>query len=320
MNTFNLSIIKNRACEESQNFIQNEDKANLDDSFCILKINEDKTVVMEKIPSNHLFFRLSIMVLQYFSNLMAHVANINFTGRLVVGLHDSYKEKDKYKGIFVFSRSKSSKGQILLPDLYAMSNYDNKLDIKDTSQFIEKINKAIFIGSDTGDLNPQLNRRLQLCNWATNHKDDCTCLILYNGSQIERESDYKIKTFYPNFDSFSTDQNMSIEEQRRYKFCICMDGNTCAWDRFVWQLASNSVTLKEKSENMCWYYPLMEPGKEYLEFENFDDIIKIMHNEKINFAEVIENGKQFVANYLTYKCHLLYTAFLLNEMHSIKSK
>jgi hypothetical protein len=310
-----LINIQKRAQEESKNFIHIEDEANLDDSFCIINIKDDNTVSMEKYP-NIRFLALALSALQFFSNLMKYVAIITFRGKLVIGLHDSYKE-DKYKGIFVSSRSKGSKGQVLLPDFYAMRNYEKKLDIIDTLKFEEKINKAVFVGSDTGNLDPRLNRRLQLCEWALEHKQECMCVIAFTGSQIESETDTKITTFYPNFDSFKIDHKMSIEEQREYKFCICMDGNTCAWDRFVWQLNSNSVTLKEKSDNICWYYPLMQPGKEYLEFENFEDIIDLMQNKEINFGEIIENGKQFVNNYLTYKYHLLYTAFLLNELRSL---
>lgn len=290
--------IAERALQESRNY--SKEPVMIQNSFCVLKISDNKVEVVIQPKSFRERFN---DVLQFFKCLLSN-HKITFQGNLTIGLEDSYNLDTK--GIFVFSRHKDARGQILLPDLYAMTKYGGNLDIKDDLQFEHKNTKALFIGVDTGITDETLNKRIQLCKWASNHKTFCECYIS-RSVQIPAEKIQKEGNFLLNRD-------ISIPNQRKYKFLITMDGNTCAWDRFVWQLNSNSIVLKEQSDNINWYYPLMTNGKEYLEFEKFEQILSYMESTTIDFNSIITNAQRFVVDYLTFEKHLLYTAYLLNNL------
>ena len=57
-----------------------------------------------------------------------------------------------------------NKLNMLIPDLYAMVKYGNKLSIKDTISPPEKLKKALFIGASTGTVSVSPNERLKVCN------------------------------------------------------------------------------------------------------------------------------------------------------------
>jgi hypothetical protein len=58
----------------------------------------------------------------------------------------------------------------------------------------------------------------------------------------------------------------------------------------------------------------MTNGKEYLTFDSFDEIIKLIEDKTIDFQSIISNAQRFVVDYLTFDKHLLYTALLLNQL------
>jgi hypothetical protein len=41
----------------------------------------------------------------------------------------------------------------------------------------------------------------------------------------------------------------------KYKYLISLDGNGAPWLRVPWILLSNSVLIKQDSENIQWFYP-----------------------------------------------------------------
>jgi hypothetical protein len=294
--------IRTRAIEESKNFIEQPNQTS--NSFLVIKIYNNSIKIIQK-PNmlNKLLNDRCNIVCDFFKNLIEKY-EILYKGNITIGLNDDYD--NSYKGIFVFSRKKRNKKQILLPDVYAMSNYSGKLEIKDKQDFNDKIHKAIFIGHATGDVNIEQNERIKLCKWALDK--------IYCDAFISNALHFKVEKILEQ-GNFLLTENIPIEKQMEYKFQICMDGNTCAWDRFVWQLNSNSITLKQSSDNINWYYPLMEKNKEYIEFESFDDITNILRNNSNDYKTIIKNANSFVKNYLTYECHQFYTAVLLNNIY-----
>lgn len=62
------------------------------------------------------------------------LTNLNIT--MSIGLHDSYHED---LGIMVFSLKNKNQNNIVIPDLYAMKNYDCKLKYKDKIKIKDKV-------------------------------------------------------------------------------------------------------------------------------------------------------------------------------------
>jgi len=226
---------------------------------------------------------------------------------LSIGLGDGSPDM----GILSFSDSEMS-SNILIPDYYAMIDYSGMLKIPDGLDFSRKINKAFFIGSSTGSEDANYNDRLKLCAAYANHQS-VKCYIHNICHKVEH-----LKSVYPNYtDWINTSNGRSIPYQRKYKYLINVDGNTCAWDRIPWILNSNSILLKKKSSSSskCWYYDLLENGVHYIEFDKDTEITTIM--EKMSTADcqrIIAAANQFCRDYLTRKSHLTYMAKLLHYL------
>jgi hypothetical protein len=220
-----------------------------------------------------------------------------------IGTHDAYKCD---LGIMVFSLESSNEKNILIPDLYSMDEYGGKLSTKDEFVFESKKDKAIFAGSTTGNLNPKYNERLQLCNKYIKH-NNIKCYIS-NFVQINMD---EMKIDCPNYNYFASN-NISIEEQLKYKYIINVDGNTCAWDRIPWILNSNSLLLKKKSTRKCWYYDLLIKNEHYIEFDDdaeIEHIINTISPSECN--RIIKNANKFCKDYLKKISHMTYMSKIL---------
>ena len=274
----------------------------------LTKINNNSIIgitIINSIPyfsGNQKFQGRGQSVLNFIKNVCSNFPK-KINCKLAIGLgdaHDNLKE-----GIMVFSKNKES-NCILIPDLYSMNNYGGKISKRDNVPFLRKRNEGLFIGSTTGNGNPEKNSRLRLCDFSLNNKK--IKAYINNICQISED---KIAKTYPKYKNF-LHKNLSIEEQVQYKYLINVDGNTCAWDRLVWILNTNSICLKQKSNNKCWYYDLLENNKHYIEFNEPDELINIINNlneQKCN--DIIKNANAFVNEYLREKAHMLYMGNLL---------
>ena len=229
------------------------------------------------------------------------------TTNLCIELNDDTNE---YIPLFCFSSGLSE--HILIPDLYAMMKYSNRLSIKDAISYEQKYKKAIFIGSSTGSLIVELNERLHMCNKYRNNPN-IHCFI-NNLCQVSEEN---TKEIYPNYNDFIT-TSMTIENQCKYRYIINIDGNTTAWDRVPWILNSNSVLLMKNSKNKCWYTDFLIPNIHYIPFDNDTDLEAIVSSDE-DRTDIIRNANQFVKDYLTHDKHIFYMKCLLQSISDIPS-
>ena len=63
--------------------------------------------------------------------------------------------------------------------------------------------------------------------------------------------------------------------QLEYKYQLSVDGDTCAWVRFPWQMLSGSVPLKVDSPKIEYFYPSIEPWVHYVPIKSdYSDLFK----------------------------------------------
>lgn len=134
----------------------------------------------------------------------------------------------------------------------------------------------------------------------------------------------KVVTFskqYPNlvdaeFAYRDWEKFLSPSDQLRYKYLLTIDGSRCAWERFLWQLHSNSVVLKHDSVQIQWFYNALQPFVHYIPVKDEEDILK-----KISWLEehpqesyqIIQNASNFANNNLSLEDMCLYIITLLQE-------
>lgn len=210
---------------------------------------------------------------------------------------------DEYPhSIFSASTLNTDTTNIMLPDFYAMKNYDGKLDDPDLMKHGHKVDRLFFIGATTGNINPLDNIRIKMC---------------YSALQI------------PWFDAYISDvQQMSYTPllnnimhvpvsprfQKMYRHIASIDGNTAAWDRVPWVLASNSTLWKHDSMHQCWYYPLMKPGEHYIPFtmENIESTWNSRPTAPLQAAHT------FVREHLCLEKQKEYTRLVFEHIKELK--
>jgi len=232
-------------------------------------------------------------------------------------LHDIYNED----GILTFGSKIDSKS-VLIPDIYQMYNYKDtiKENIYNDTEFNKKINKIIFVGSTTGNINIQLNKRINTCiwgntdNWAINN----TFFKITNIVQIPKDLLYLYtKKYNLNIDSILSN-NITINQQLKYKYILSIDGNTWAWDRPVWIMNSNSLFFKYESDNIGWYYNFLQEDKHYISVttENMEKKYNFFENNTNQALEIINNSKKFVKDYCSEEAWIFYFKSLMEEINN----
>jgi hypothetical protein len=221
--------------------------------------------------------------------------------KCITGFGDNYPTD---MGILTFSKNKYRKN-VLVPDVYALNNYNGMLNIKDT---FEKKDGIIFAGSSTGNtFNLFLNERLKVCNYAID-KDWLNCKI----TNIVQTNYNTVKQCYSECDNFIS-KFIPVDEQLKYKFILSIDGNTTAWDRVPWVMNSRSLLFRYTTDNMNWYYPLMKEGTHFVECDLNNIESKYMYylNNPKEVEFIVNNANQFVRDYLTFDKQLEYLKLVL---------
>jgi hypothetical protein len=277
----------------------------------LVRIRNNKIIQIESETNDNINIRYERLI--NFINIVINDSRFRIHGDFIFNIADHAEGSDINE--IVFSKNKYTQ-KSLMPDSYAMGNYNNLPDIPDTKPFFKKNKTGYFIGTSTGDSNPELNDRLFYSNYSHHHQTNFRCDINHI-CQIPIEN---IKKVYPSYEKFVMNQRKSIGEQRHnYRYIIDIDGNTCSWDRIVWIMKSNCICLKKKSDNINWYYPLFEKNLHYIEFNSPEELQRSIHNlnhlakknpQKIR--NMIQKSKEFVSTYLSKSAHLTYFGYLLH--------
>jgi hypothetical protein len=299
-----LHLVKQRAHEEVTNAFRVSEGYDEPEGDSIMKVNiSNNMVTLLKASTFHDRQNGVMRFLDEVCKSFPKQINCTFS----IGLHDQYSSSVKFKNLLVFSKSKNAHHQIMIPDFYAMGNYNNSLLVPDKQPYSQKEHRAVFAGCTTGDTDPQKNRRLTFCHWAWTQN-----LVKGYISTIVQMDEADVASAYPSYKNYYLAGIYPVNEQRKHKFIVTMDGNTAAWDRFPWIMNSQSVCLKENTDNLCWYYPLTQDGRHFLGWDDFEDIPKLMESTSEEQAmQIIENANQFTHTFLTHDAHKMYMGYVL---------
>ena len=217
--------------------------------------------------------------------------------------------------IFAFQKPIGSRS-LLLPDVDILtSNYfineDNKYD--DTICFDDKLTKAIFVGSTTGDIHLTKqniinlkNHRLRSAVYFKNNP-----YVVFHLPNIVQVNDPEAVALIEGLGVKG--RYWSWAEQLGYKFLISMDGNGATCSRVVLALLSNSVLLKYVSQHLLYYFRGMTPWEHYIPIERDIDVnflIAEYDQNSVMFNRIVRQSQEFAHRYLSRLNVLRYTATL----------
>ena len=214
-----------------------------------------------------------------------------------VCLHDMVGQDDMDYTVLGFSKKRDDQKNVLVPDLYAMQGYFGTLTEPDPFQFENKIDEFFFIGNYTGDGRPLVNKRAKFCRWALD-KPWCHAFL----SEIHQVPPQVMADADPGYERYMHTP-LPKKYQKMYRHLVSIDGNTAAWDRPAWIMASNSVLWKQESDHVCWWSDLCHEGTHYVGFREFDEL-ESKRKSGMDFGSLILNANSFAREHLSEEGHV----------------
>ncbi len=105
-------------------------------------------------------------------------------------------------------------------------------------------------------------------------------------------------------------------DQLQYKYLVAIDGVTVPFSGLVWPLMSNSVVLKQDSDDVQWFHHMIKPYEHYVPVKkDMSDLPHLFnwlcaHDDQVQ--KISQNAQAFASSYLTLEDHLAYLAVLIN--------
>lgn len=234
----------------------------------------------------------------------------------IVSLEDGFDDNPGLGPSFVFAKKLDVEDLILIPDIKALAGYGRlRKEIPLASQknpWKDKIKKAFWRGSTTGGY-------LSLRSWENLARVRLVLLSLEYGKKLDAKFHHIVQNdpeIEPLFKAKGmTSKSVSRAKHLQYKYLVDVDGNSCSYERLFWALLSNSLVVKQITDNVQWYYGGLQPYVHYLPVkEDLSDLI-----EKLNWAEahdaqcekMAEEATRFVEENISPEDTLLYLYHLL---------
>jgi len=227
--------------------------------------------------------------------------------------------------IFVYARGKEVRGSVLYPNFsfftkqtasYCWITHIFPLVEKalQHSKWESKKEIVFWRGATTGIDFSKKNwieyPRARLCTLSQNNPKLIDAKFTYIG-QANQERKKEIVKRFP-CGSF-----VLPEDHLSYKYLICVDGNTCTSPGLYWRLLSDSITLKQETDQIEHFYGALIPFEHYIPIkEDLSDLL-----EKVEWAKehddeakrIAKQSTEFVYNHLTLDVTYLYIYHLLTE-------
>ncbi len=221
--------------------------------------------------------------------------------------------KDLQAPLLVSAKLKNTPYTVLIPDWRSISKWwasDLKTILSKMPEkpWHMKRSFAVWRGTLTKNI------RLKLCEISKAHPD-------YLDAKINGVEDPILK------DKLQTQgllgNRVSWEEFLDCKYLPIMDGVMCASPALQWRLLSNSLTLKQESDEIQWFYRALQPYIHYLPIKNdLSDTI-----EKLQWAQahddlckqIADNSTDFVLKNLMPEDIYLYFYLVLDRYSSLQN-
>lgn len=243
---------------------------------------------------------------------------IDISGNYKIELHDTIQPRDRSGGCFCFSKNAKDRGNYaLIPDEYQMQNYHGLLSYyKDDLTWDLKKSRALFCGTTTGNTTPSINERLKACDWASKSASSYADFYITKVAQMSRAA---IVSAYPRTHGlFLKTVPIPIPTHYEYRYLVNIAGNTCCWNRLPMIMNSNSLMLNVYNSDMCWYYPALQEGVNFVPVKLYGDMLrKTMQYYDANPLEadlVVRNAHKFVNQFLDKSNSIWYATNLFENI------
>lgn len=294
-NEFNYSRLNIKRDLNDVNLFRNEIHCSISrDGVRVLR----KSNWIDEIRLNFFIQFTSATIKQY------NLSDLNFEA--IVNFNDG-PQNDSKETRLCFARPRNSP-HICIPDshLPRVVSICNHIESIDTP-LEEKLDKAVFYGSDTGAKHNGSVQRINLCRRYRYHP----------------RVDARITNFveFP-FEDEIAGPYTSIADQLKYKYILNINGNTTSWERLIWAMKSNSVCIYVRppsyQDEISWYYHMFDilQGVIYVDEYSIQEFMVKIGTDK-NYIQSIKNCQKYLANILDKPdIHTAYFSAILKSYNS----
>lgn len=299
-------------------------KSMIEEAFSGKKI-EEFSLVRFTIKEGHISFAHDEKQLdaRHFKELLGCIKKLNETIPLpnvdfVVSLEDGFGGNPGLGPCFVFAKKRDVDSLILIPDIKALVGYAKlrKMIPQANEKFPweKKLAKGFWRGSTTGGYSTltawEHLMRSQLVLLSLAHPDEVDARF-HAAVQCDPEVPLLLKA------KGMMGKSTTKPGHLKFKYLIDVDGNSCSYERYFWLLLSNSLVLKQMTDNVQWYYGGLEPYRHFVpvkkDLSDLLDQIEWARTHDIEAQLIAEEATQFVKDNLSPEDTALYLYLLLNE-------
>jgi hypothetical protein len=293
------------------------DKLTLHDGEILLKFENNSLQIVKHKISDDNKWRLSSTIDLILTTIHQYKLNLNCLA--IININDGVPYGEKITRLSTVGRHKDS-NHIGIPDSLSWSLINNgtfQRILDSDIDFSSKKDMIVFRGADTGKVRDNLlNQRVYFCNKYSDYSkldSKITNLIGYSKEFLEASN--------INIDSIIGNQ-LSTNDQLKYKYILYIYGNSVSTDRLLWNLASNSITIQleplDFEYDYIWYHKFLLDNEiipslsENNFIENFDHFI---NNQDL---ENLKNRQKTFANLLIQKdINIEYTKEVLLKYNTL---
>ncbi len=275
--------------------------------------------------------------LKYFQNLTQHykIQDVDFIiyrrDRMPININDEIeKEAAEFPAIRMSKNTNYiyEKDKILIPDNFVANRWWRKLAqsiIQENANnpWDKKIEKIFWRGATSNGTynidNFDKLPRLTLVMLSKLYPDLIDAQFSKYSQQFSDDlSGKKMKRFLKTLWK-EEPQVVKEVDHLKYKYLISIDGNTCAWSRVPWIMLSNSVLVKQETDNIEWFYPAMKPYIHYVPInERLTNIfaqLEWLKSHDKELKQISENARDFAVNNLMPEHIEAHMVMVLNQYH-----
>ena len=242
---------------------------------------------------------------------------------LIITLHDALDGVDLGGPVCAFAKNIHSDHIVLIPDFEALTG--NFVFLKEVKQgkekysWDQKIPQVFWRGASTGGV-------VTITNFSELPRSSAIRFSLGFPALVNARFTSLVQCIEPMSikekfaDYFG--EVVSVRDHLKYKYQLLIDGNTCAYSRAYWQLFSDSVILKQQSDNTQWYYRALVPCVHYIPLNHaLDDLIEkvqwaISHDDDAKTISL--NAQRFANENLTLPDIYYHLYLILKEISKLQ--
>ena len=249
----------------------------------------------------------------YRDHLRAAAARAQLSRPLSLGVvvGDLVRDVDPLLPIFAYQKA-VGEPWILIPDVEMLEVDFYEIEGPDTTS--DKVDTVVFSGSSTGaalDIDAVHRNGSERLHYAARFLDDpAVQFTIGRASECaspEAEATLRAKPYF---------RHVSWEEQLKHRYILSLDGNGATCSRVIRTLRSRSCLVKQRSENILFYFPGLLPWHHYVPVEDAEDLARLaplLTRADFPSAGLCDAANAFCTEQLNRRAVVDYTAALLRD-------